>query len=111
MVPEPSDGLLRCGIVVVAAAIIGEDSKLIFCHHITRWLGLDSSPDIADAPFKHCRYSRGNLAILVVLGYLESLAHCELSLWYASHYRECDSMIRCRRAREGRCFVEESMRS
>ncbi len=81
MIPEPGDGLLGYRIIVVAPSIIIEDSKLIFCHHITSWLGLDSPPDVADIPFEHCRHGGRNLAILVVLGYLESLGQCELSRW------------------------------
>lgn len=81
MIPESGDGLLRYRIIVVAPTIIIEDRELIFCHHITSWLGLDSSPDIANTSFKHCRNGGRNLAILVVLSYLESLAQCELTRW------------------------------
>ncbi len=81
MIPESCHGLLGYRIVIVAHTIIIEDGKLVFGHDITRWLGLNSSPYVADAPFKHRRHGGMNLAILVVLGYLESFAQCELSRW------------------------------
>lgn len=78
MVPKPCDGLFRYRIVLVAPAIVIEDSELFFCHHKARWLCSNLSPDVGDVPFKDCGHCSGNLPILILLRCLQSLGHCEL---------------------------------
>lgn len=79
MIPKPGNRLLRYGIAIVAGTVIVEDGKLILGHHISLGLCLDPSPDIGNIPLKHCRDSRGYLAILIILGYLESFGYGELT--------------------------------
>ena len=77
MAPKPGHGILRYTVVVVTAAVIVEDGKLLLRHHVGIWLRLDPAPDIADLPFKHCSHRRGYWAVLVFFGYLKGLGQGE----------------------------------
>ena len=78
MIPKSGDGMLRYGVVFIATTKIIEDGKLIFRHYVVIWLGLDPPPSITDTPLEQCCDRRGNLAALIILGYLKRFGQCEL---------------------------------
>ena len=77
--------MLRRRVVGVAAAIISENSELIFRHHVGIRLCLDSTPDVADVPFKQVRDRRRDLASLALFGYLKRLGKGEVICGWTSH--------------------------
>lgn len=86
MIPESSDGLLCHCIVVVTAAVVTEDGKLLLRHHIRRRLSLDTAPDIPNVSFQRLSNGWGDLSVLTGLGYLESVCHRQLIRSVATHF-------------------------
>lgn len=80
MIPKSSNGLLRHCIVIISAAIVIEDGKLFFGHHICRGLPLNSPPYITDITLKQCCDSRRDLAILILFGHFEGFCNGQLSI-------------------------------
>ena len=72
MIPESRNGLLSHTIVLVTALIVIEHCVLVFAHDVGRWLRLDTSPEVANVPFKQSGDRWRDLATLTVFSYLKS---------------------------------------
>ena len=79
MVPKSRNRLARDLRVLEAISIVVEHSEFVSIHHISRWLRLDSTPDITDSLLKYCSDRRVNLALLIVPHNLKGSCYGELA--------------------------------
>ena len=85
MIPESSNSLPCYSIIVETAVKVIEHLELLSRHHICRRLGLDTTPDIPDGPFKRLGNGWRDLSVLVRFGHIESACHRQLIGSLATH--------------------------